>query len=752
MSLVVTAVAGLVNAATGGVDKDLSLVDTAGSILSSQRFVLAVFSIALLAMAPGIWRGKRWAAVAGVGLSAGVVLLASVGSRQIPAVASVLSTLMVGLGYRAFSTRSDPFSVGSVFRRFAAAELSILVYGIIGLYALDHTFLAATGLIDSVVGGVQLLFLVPASSVLPATAQGAHFIESVRLLSLLNVAGLVLALFVPLIRRPLGAQRDLATRIVEDHGSNRLAHFALWEDKSFSIAPERDGMVSYHVKGRVALALGGPIGTPDGRRGALTAFLEDCNENGWIPGLHQVGDEDRELLESAGFKLQHVGAEAIVDVESFTLEGSHWKKVRSSMSQLKRDGLAVEELQHPIDAATMAELQTVSDAWATDGGHRERTFTLGQFSPAYLETTRVFVLRGVSGRIEAFVNVVPPYQSSEGTFDLMRRRPDSVNGVMDALFITMIETFRAEGLSGMNLGMAPLAQLPDDTAVDRGLQRVRERGDQWFSFQGLEKFKEKWQPRWENRYVAYRNNAELAPVLRCIQTIGELETEAGRFKKLGPLARRLPATLTLGGFILWLMAATAIDPAFHQQVVDGFGLSWPDLFDLDIWRVFASALVQTDPGFVGGNALMVVAVMPVVEWLFGTRRTLLTFWLGNLITTIPVLFALRALGEIGDIDALDFAYSRDAGSSAGLWALAGTLITRLNGRRRQFAALAAVLAVHLVLALATAEVSNYQHLVATAVGFGLGLIVIEGSMRAWARARLRRLIPGRVGVSAAPGA
>ena len=66
----------------------------------------------------------------------------------------------------------------------------------------------------------------------------------------------------------------------------------------------------------------------------------------------------------------------------------------------------------------------VSDLWMTASGHRERTFTVGRFDPAYLRATTIAVVRDGDDRIVAFANIVPSYHSSEGNFDLMRRRPD----------------------------------------------------------------------------------------------------------------------------------------------------------------------------------------------------------------------------------------------------------------------------------------------------------------------------------------
>jgi lysylphosphatidylglycerol synthetase-like protein (DUF2156 family) len=82
----------------------------------------------------------------------------------------------------------------------------------------------------------------------------------------------------------------------------------------------------------------------------------------------------------------------------------------------------VVDLPPPIDAGTLAALRVVSDAWLAAGAHRERTFTLGRFDPAYLRDTPVIAVIDSVGGIQAFANVLPAYRSPNASFDLMRRR------------------------------------------------------------------------------------------------------------------------------------------------------------------------------------------------------------------------------------------------------------------------------------------------------------------------------------------
>jgi phosphatidylglycerol lysyltransferase len=143
------------------------------------------------------------------------------------------------------------------------------------------------------------------------------------------------------------------------------------------------------------------------------------------------------------------------------------------------------------------------------------------------------VARSRSGRIEAFVNVLPTFRSTEGNFDLMRRRPDSPNGIKDFLFVHLIEHFRDEGLTGMTLGFAPLANIQGDGIIARSLRTLYESESAAFNFKGLYEFKSKWNPRWEPRSLVYRSDLELPKIAFAVARVGEKAEHAPGLLRIG---------------------------------------------------------------------------------------------------------------------------------------------------------------------------------------------------------------------------
>jgi lysylphosphatidylglycerol synthetase-like protein (DUF2156 family) len=151
-------------------------------------------------------------------------------------------------------------------------------------------------------------------------------------------------------------------------------------------------------------------------------------------------------------------------------------------------------------------LRPASYAWLSAHGGREKAFSLGAFDTAYLARHPIAIAR-LQGRIVAFANIWLTADRKRGAVDLMRHDPnDTPNGLMDFLFTEILLWAQTQGLASFDLGMAPLAGLAEDkkyaSLFARAGRLVHERGEQFYGFKGLRAFKDKFDPRWEPRYIA----------------------------------------------------------------------------------------------------------------------------------------------------------------------------------------------------------------------------------------------------------
>ncbi len=687
-------------------------------VVVGGRYLLLIAGLVLILAAHGLQHGKHnaWR----VAMVAGAWSIIGHHLNEADAIGLASCAVLVGallVGRRAFLARPDRLVARSGWRVLATGELVVMVYGVAGLYLLDSEYRESSTLLQSVGDGLRLLVLLPPRSVVAVTRHGEWFIASVRFAALVVVLiALARVVSAVIISRGTPSDRNAVESLLASWGTTPLAYFHLLGDKHWFIADDGGSFIGYRVVGNVAVALGEPIGEPSSCAIATEGFIEYCGRSGWAVAFHQVTPAGVEPLTATGLKALKIGEEAMIPVQKWDLGAEGYKWLRSALRRIERAGLEVVELPTPLSAHDTEQLREVSDSWLADGGHRERTFTLGRFDADYLDATTVLALREAeTGRIVAFANVIPSYRSTAGNFDLMRRRPDAPNGAMDALFVALIERFRAAGLEKMSLGMVPFAGAAGDSLPTRAIRLLYERGERAFNSQGLFRFKNKWQPEWEPRYLVYRSDLELPRIAAAVARAGELPDPRSWPARLRQIARRLPFSCALIGVITWLMLVTAIDPDGHPALLRSIGLSWHDLSRLQVWRLPTSQLMQTSPGIVLSIVALCFIAAPIAEWRAGTVKAIIMFFLCDWVSTVAVLIGRQIIGAVP----AEHPSIRDAGSSSGAWALTFLALSTIPNRRARIAAVASAFAFLLATLVVHRRLFDVQHLLAAAVALGM---------------------------------
>ena len=193
-----------------------------------------------------------------------------------------------------------------------------------------------------------------------------------------------------------------------------------------------------------------------------------------------------------------------MDLHTFDLasNGKEMKALRYTWNRGQRDGLSLE--LHAPGAAPLDALQGISAAWLAGKQVREKGFSLGRFSPEYLAHFRVAVVL-FEGRAVAFANLLECQTRAVASLDLMRVLPDAPKSTMEFLMLGLIQQFQGEGYARFSLGMVPLAGLQMRKGAPLPLRLgalVFDRGESFYNFQGLRRFKDKFLPQWEPRYLA----------------------------------------------------------------------------------------------------------------------------------------------------------------------------------------------------------------------------------------------------------
>ncbi|RWX77278.1 bifunctional lysylphosphatidylglycerol flippase/synthetase MprF [Neorhizobium lilium] len=275
-------------------------------------------------------------------------------------------------------------------------------------------------------------------------------------------------------------------------------------DKRVLFSDCRKAFIMYARSGRSWVALFDPVGDSGAWSGLVIKFMEAARKDGCRAVFYQVSPQFLPCSVEAGLKPYKLGEQAVVDLTSFDLKGGAWLKLRRSINRAERDGLQFSMIAAEDVPAVLDELLDVSRTWLKAQNAAEKGFSLGTFQPGYVAAGPVAVIR-FEGRIVAFANILSASSRGDAFIDLMRHMPNTHRGMMDLLFVRIMEHMKAQGFRTLNLGMAPLAGLSTHRRAplwNHIAQRIFRNGERFYNFQGVLAFKSKFDPQWQPRYLA----------------------------------------------------------------------------------------------------------------------------------------------------------------------------------------------------------------------------------------------------------
>jgi phosphatidylglycerol lysyltransferase len=288
-------------------------------------------------------------------------------------------------------------------------------------------------------------------------------------------------------------------------------------DKRLLFNDARTAFVMFATEGRSWISMGDPVGPEEDSTELGWRFQSVADRHGGWPVFYQVGEEMLGRYVEMGLSMMKIGEEARVPLDGFSLDGPGRAELRQALRRAGREGATFETLSPPDVRPLLPELRVVSEAWLTEKKGAEKGFSLGYFEPAYLCRCPLALVRR-QGRIVAFANLWPAGDRHEISVDLMRYDPAAApHGVMDYLFTSLLAWGAAERYRWFNLGMAPLAgmdQRDDEPLWNRLAAFVYRHGENFYNFEGLRRFKAKFEPVWEPRYLASPAGLALPGVLK----------------------------------------------------------------------------------------------------------------------------------------------------------------------------------------------------------------------------------------------
>ena len=415
--------------------------------------------------------------------------------------------------------RKDYF-IRTVPLKFPKLELAIavftgvLIYGIGGFYLLDFRhFNENFTLWNSVVKTFQSIALMNIH--LNATTHFArYFLLS---LNILGISSLIYLFWVGFKAFKTNDATDeskfkRAKQMVQDFGISPMDYFKTLPDKQLYFFENNDGFISFKATRKYMVVLENPVcidTSPKNIIKHIKEFESFALSNNRNVIYYRVSEASRDIYESMGRKLLFLGEDAIVNLNSFTLEGGDAKPMRNAINKMIKSGYIFKINHSPQSDDFLHQLTFVSNDWLKEKNHKEFCFSQGIFNLVVLKQQTILTVENGEGKILAFLNVISGIKG-ELNFDLMRKLADAPNGIMDFLFISMIKHYKDEGYSALNLGMVPLSGIDDpQNFPERAMKLAYDKFKQFDHYKSLRSFKEKFKPEWIKLYFVYDNDMDL---------------------------------------------------------------------------------------------------------------------------------------------------------------------------------------------------------------------------------------------------
>lgn len=322
--------------------------------------------------------------------------------------------------------------------------------------------------------------------------------------------------------------RARARAVLERGGGGALSFMTTWAGNAYWFAPDLDAAIAYRVRGRIAVTLGGAFGRDRTDPGVARSFVDFCGERGWTPVFYSVDDVESAALDELGWSRTQVAEEARLNPATWTPAGKKRQDVRTATHRAAREGVHAEWTPWAaLSFRDRVQIREISEAWVADKTIPEMEFTLGGVEQMADPAVRLMIARDAEDRVVAVTSWIPVYAASgvRGyALDVMRRRDDAMNGVMEFVIGAVAQQLGAEGCTMLSLSGSPLAFHRDGSdaepdAVERVLRQLSVLLEPAYGFRSLANFKKKFQPEFAPMWMVYPEPAHLPAIglalMRC---------------------------------------------------------------------------------------------------------------------------------------------------------------------------------------------------------------------------------------------
>lgn len=405
------------------------------------------------------------------------------------------------------------------------AALAVMAYGVLGFYFIDKRHFGIDFKFTEAIKAVlKLLFLVDDKALVARTHFGKHFEDSIYFAGASLILFFVFSLLKPYFSKPYNKEADFDTAndLLKSFGCSALDYFKTYPDKFLFFNESKSAFISFKITRHFAIVLEDPVAeTAAEKLDMVNQFEVFCKENGFISAYYRVPERSLEFYHALGRKSIPIGEEAILNLSTFTMDGGKMKTTRSAVNRLTAEGFELKVYKAPIKEGLLQKLEKVSDNWLQELQQKEVAFTQGVFDASILKEQTILTIEDQEEKVYAFLNLIPDYAPGEATYDLIRKIKDAPNGVLDMLLAKTFLYLKEQGYTSANMGLAPLSGMEDVNVTQKTIKYAYENLKVFGQFKGLRKYKEKFFPSWEKKYLIFSHNYHLLQVPRALKRVSE---------------------------------------------------------------------------------------------------------------------------------------------------------------------------------------------------------------------------------------
>lgn len=302
---------------------------------------------------------------------------------------------------------------------------------------------------------------------------------------------------------PDNDELEQAVKVINQQ-DNKAANFVLTGDKYILWSENKTAFIMFGINRRRWITLGDPVGPDAEAYELLWQFKQQAEDNRCKAVFYQVDRANLDWYINLNFDLFKLGEEAVIHLNAFNMEDSSRKRLRQSYRKAEKEGLSFSLAMPPHAPELLDELEAISNEWLIAKHAKEKQFSLGRFDRDYLNRCPL-ALTHEHGKITAFANILVTGTKTEAGIDLMRHSESAAGATMEFLFISLILSLKEQGYTSFSLGMAPLSGLDDRKGArkwDKFGNLIYKKGGDFYNFDGLRQFKEKFKPDWQPKYLA----------------------------------------------------------------------------------------------------------------------------------------------------------------------------------------------------------------------------------------------------------